>query len=488
MKACARLHDYRDDLLQGALKDSFEAHLADCEKCRKAISLWSALESELGEMDREGKQSMPRPSASAEQALIARARRDHGMAFAPRLVAVAAAIALVIVGVVLYLTRTDESPAAEGRDVVATPRSQDAAVRAVVQYISPTDTKTVNLSLTPGDVIPAAEDSRAFVLLGRDRIGFDERTKAVLSEVDERTVRLGLLAGTIACEVAPRSSGHEFAIEVGEVTVRVVGTRFMVSRADVSTTVVVDEGAVEVHRKGRRPETTRAGQGLEILTGGAVNRIEAPKGALARLNQLVTEHQLEETDAPQGAGLTDAGPDGTNQPGPTFAKGDGADRGSTPAGLETWRSWVLTGRYDAAERALAAHLAKNPNDSEALALLANCYRKAGRWRAAASAYERLIETAAPSRANMARFRAGVLYQERLGEHATAAELFDGYLKATSARKPLESEAMLRLGRSLLALGRTKRAEAVLKETAARQDGNPASLKAREMLKEITGDK
>ncbi len=482
MKACVWLHDHRDNLLQEAQKASFEAHLECCEKCRSSISLWSALENELGEMDREGKQSMPRPSASATQALVARARRAHGPMFTPRLVAAVAALALVSVGVALYLTRTNENTTAEERDLVAAPRSQDAAVQAVVQYISPTKTETINLSLTPGEVIPAAEKSRTLVLLGRDRIGFDESTRAVLSEVDERTVRLKLLAGTIACEVAPRGNGHAFIIEAGEVTVEVVGTRFMVSRDDVSTTVIVDKGAVEIHHKGKRSETTRAGLGLEILIDGAVKRIEASKGERTLLDQLITEYQREQTpheeiDAPQAAGRAESSSDKATR-----------DSSHTSAGLGTWRTWVLAGRYDDAERALTAHLAQKTNDSEALVLLANCRRKAGRWRASATAYERLIRVAAPSRANMARFKAGVLYQERLGEHANAAKLFESYLRATSDRKPLESEAMLRLGKSLLALGRTERAEAVLKKTAARRDGSPASLKARELLEKINGEK
>jgi TolA-binding protein len=354
-------------------------------------------------------------------------------------------------------------------------------------HISRASTKTVDLSLAPGDAIPAAENSRTLVLLGRDRIGLDEPAQAVISEVSERAVRLELLAGTIACEVAPRDGGQAFAVEAGEVTVRVVGTRFMVSRAGGSTTVLVDEGAVEIRRPGMRPATTRAGQGLEILEDGAVNRIEASDGARAQLNQLVAERQLgqkpdRETDAPQ------APPADTAQPEMTAAREAAADRGSRPAGLDTWRSWILAGRYDDAERALTAHLAKAPNDSEALMLLANCRRKAGRWRAAVSAYERLIETAGSSRANMARFKAGVLYQERLGDHAVAAKMFEGYLRAGSAAKPLESEAMLRLGKSLLALGRTQRAEAVLRATAARQDGSMASLRARELLEKITDGK
>lgn len=486
MKACARLHDYRDGLLQGPPRASFEAHLAECEKCRQSIALWSALERELGEMDREGKQNMPRTSAWAAQELVARARGERGMTFAPRLVAVAAAIAVVIVGVALFLARTGEEPAAEGRGSIATPSSRGAVVEAVVKYISPTATETVDLALAPGEVIPAAEESRTLLLLGRDRIGLDQPTRAVLAGADERQVRLKLLAGTVACEVAPRGEGQEFVVEAGEVTVRVVGTRFMVSRTEGSTTVLVDEGAVEIHRRGKQPETTKAGQGLEILAGGAAKRIEASPEARAQLDQLVAEHQREqqphrEIDAPEVT------PSTTSSSGPPAAGETGADRGSRAAGVETWRAWVLAGRYDDAERALTAHLARHPRDAEALVLLADCRRKAGRWRAAVSAYERLIETAAPSRANMARFQAGVLYQERLGEHAAAAQLFEGYLRSASA-KPLKSEAMLRLGKSLLALGRTQRAEAVLRETAARQDGSMASVRARELLEKIAGGK
>jgi ferric-dicitrate binding protein FerR (iron transport regulator) len=483
MRACGWLHDYRDDALRPEQKAAFEAHLAECEKCRGSISMWSVLERELREMDRAGRARLARPSASSQLALVERARGAPTPTFVPRLVAVAAAAALllVIAGVALYLARTGEDRAPAEHDRIATGGSP-AAVSVMVRHISSAGVKTGELALSSGDELPAAAGARTLVQLGRDKIGLDEPGQAVLAQADEGSVRLKLLAGTIACEVATRAGGRSFVVETGEAIVRVVGTRFMVSRADETTTVVVDEGVVEVQREGAQPETTSAGQGLEIRAEGATERIEASDEARARLEELISEHPPEPTpasDAGATAAIEDAG-----------AAADRIPRGpaGVAAGLETWRAWVLAGRYDDAERALTAHLARKPSDAEALVLLASCRRKAGKWRAAASTFERLIQVAGPSRANMARFKAGVIYQERLGEHASAAKLFDGYLRAGSGPKPLEPEALLRLGRSLLALGRTERAKAVLQQLAGRQDGNPATLKARELLKKITGEK
>jgi len=485
MKDCALLHDYRDGLLAQAESASFEKHLAACPECRRTVALWSALEQELGEMDREGVQRIPRPSPAATQELISRARGEGGIAFSPILVGAAAAVALVIVGVVILLARTGDDPASEGRDRVADREPTPAAVEAMVHFIAPADSRTESISLSAGDRIPSAEDARTLLRLGRDRIGFGEPTEAVLSAVDERAVRVSLRRGAIACEVAPRAEGQLFEIRAGEVTVRVVGTRFLVRRGKESTQVLVDEGAVEVRREGEPPVTTRAGQGLEILQGGRTKAFDVSERARTQLIRLVSQDEPKQDPTRE---IDDSKATPTESAEPGSQPGKAAGHGAPAAGLREWRAWVLAGRYDEAERAIEAHLAAKPNDAEALVLLADCRRKAGKWRAAVSTYERLVRTAAPSRANTARFKAGVLYQERLGDHAAAARMFDGYLKASGAAKPLEAEAMLRLGRSLLALGRTQRAEAVLRATAERQDGSMASVRARKLLKKISGEK
>lgn len=64
--------------------------------------------------------------------------------------------------------------------------------------------------------------------------------------------------GGIACEVAPRAAGAPLIVQAGAARVRVVGTRFTVSRNGESARVEVEHGVVEVSESGR---TWRVGAG-----------------------------------------------------------------------------------------------------------------------------------------------------------------------------------------------------------------------------------
>jgi hypothetical protein len=56
--------------------------------------------------------------------------------------------------------------------------------------------------------------------------------------------------GTIVCEVAPRPHDAPLIVQAGAARVRVVGTRFSVTRLEESARVTVDEGVVEVSFRG----------------------------------------------------------------------------------------------------------------------------------------------------------------------------------------------------------------------------------------------
>jgi hypothetical protein len=57
--------------------------------------------------------------------------------------------------------------------------------------------------------------------------------------------------GGLACEVAPRVEGAPLIVQAGGVRVRVIGTRFSVSRRDDNVRVEVEHGVVEVSEAGR---------------------------------------------------------------------------------------------------------------------------------------------------------------------------------------------------------------------------------------------
>ena len=56
--------------------------------------------------------------------------------------------------------------------------------------------------------------------------------------------------GSIVCQVAPRANGEPLIVQAGEARVRVVGTRFRVTRLGESARVKVQEGVVEVSSRG----------------------------------------------------------------------------------------------------------------------------------------------------------------------------------------------------------------------------------------------
>jgi len=87
-----------------------------------------------------------------------------------------------------------------------------------------------------GDAVITAESHSALVLRGSANEG----------------ALIVLERGGATFEVAPRKGRPPFTVQAGEVSVRVVGTRFVVSRSGDAASIQVLEGTVEVVSRGRR--------------------------------------------------------------------------------------------------------------------------------------------------------------------------------------------------------------------------------------------
>jgi FecR-like protein len=74
----------------------------------------------------------------------------------------------------------------------------------------------------------------------------------------EGDLRVVLEKGQVLCDVMPRGTRPPVVVEAGDVTVRVVGTRFAVYREGASARVEVEHGIVEVLRGG---QSARVGAG-----------------------------------------------------------------------------------------------------------------------------------------------------------------------------------------------------------------------------------
>jgi hypothetical protein len=82
--------------------------------------------------------------------------------------------------------------------------------------------------------------------IGDSSLWIEPSSLVMVSGDDEHGVDVVLDRGTVTCEVAPRRGRPAFVVDAGEVRVRVVGTRFTVTRGAAETSVGVDHGVVEV--------------------------------------------------------------------------------------------------------------------------------------------------------------------------------------------------------------------------------------------------
>jgi len=78
----------------------------------------------------------------------------------------------------------------------------------------------------------------------------EPESAVVLGSPSEHGLLIVLDHGKIVCEVAPRSAGSPLVIQAGSVQVKVVGTRFSVTRTGEKARVVVEHGVVEVAAEG----------------------------------------------------------------------------------------------------------------------------------------------------------------------------------------------------------------------------------------------
>jgi hypothetical protein len=93
-------------------------------------------------------------------------------------------------------------------------------------------------------------DSTSQFTVGESSLKVAPKSLVMVSGDDEHGVDVVLDRGKVTCEIAPRMGRPPFRLDSGEVRVRVVGTKFTVTREEAETTVEVEEGAVEVTARG----------------------------------------------------------------------------------------------------------------------------------------------------------------------------------------------------------------------------------------------
>lgn len=452
---------------------AFDEHLRDCPECRRAVSAWDALLREIQLMSSEELADQPGWSPSVKESLISRAReRELRSTRTPALrLSIAVAALAIFLGCVVYVFAVKKQD--------STDEKSDVQLRVAERIISAVGAENPITSFRPGDSMVAPAQGRLLIRIGEDEVGLAQTGELTLIEATPKRVRLLLKKGEVACRVSPREGVSTFVIEAGPVVVRVVGTRFMVSRTGDEVRVVVAEGRVAV-KSNEWNGLIAKGEGVDLRANGEVARVILDDAAIRKLDKLLGETYV--NDAGLQKAKETASQVRESDPGPT---GDPVQRPQTQRSLKKWRRWVIDGRYAEAEKALVAYLRKAPQDIDAWWLLADSRRKSGNWDGAVEVYRRIVGQAPPNRANMARFRAGAILQDKLGRQGEASRMFKEYLRAEAVGKTLEAEAMVRLGASLAALGRKGEAVALLEEVVDRYGGSSAAGKARQMLDDIS---
>lgn len=129
-------------------------------------------------------------------------------------------------------------------------------------------------------------DTSSHLVFGDVSLDVAPQSALVATGDDDRGMLVVLDRGSVTCEVAPRRGRPAFVVQAGGVRVRVVGTRFTVTREGDDARVNVAHGTVEVSAGGvstlvRDGESWPPGREAEIVrspvqsTGGAP-AVEAP--------------------------------------------------------------------------------------------------------------------------------------------------------------------------------------------------------------------
>ena len=210
---------------------------------------WSRIEKSLFErLDRQDEPLAP-PSPASELAPV-RSWRAKG--FAIGALALAAAVLLVVMGVRMW-------PSPSPRSVVAA---------------------------NPSRIVTGASDSH--LALGESSIDVGPESALVVSGDDARGLVVVLDRGKVTCEVAPRGARPAFVVQAGDVRVRVIGTRFTVTR---------------VHDDGRDTAKVEVAHGVvEVSAHGTMTMVRSgetwPAGTTADLSVVPTDAPLTQAPTP----------------------------------------------------------------------------------------------------------------------------------------------------------------------------------------------
>jgi cytochrome c-type biogenesis protein CcmH/NrfG len=439
---------------------AFKAHLTTCATCEAKVAHWQTVTHGLRALSAPEPE---RPTLSVQH-LLARARVQQPKVSAPGWwVVPGMAVAGLTVALVFWAPW-------------ASPRVAQSDTPVVPPKVEPAPTNTTAMNLEA----PLAEDLPVHVGADFIRLGAGGRAQVLLSSAG--AVRINMREGRVAIQAAPRVASSPLIVAAGGVEVHVVGTVFSVSlRLEKDVRVSVSEGRVRV-LSGGREVMVEAGRQVDVARSG----LQAPVDLLAEERALLDATVVAQDQVTAPPSAPDAGPRPFVAPsspaGPKPPPKRSAAAPLSPA-YDLLEDQIAAGQAAVARETLEPHLQRVPSDTRGWELLAEAHRKLGAWQKAVDAYAAVRRTGPPSSANLARFKAAVVLQERLHDEPSAATLLREYLAQPASLVALAPEALLRLAVCERAMGHQAISQGLLRELVRRHPGTAPAEEAGHLLAE-----
>lgn len=488
MNPCKLDTDYLNGHLSPERARLFEAHLSSCERCREKVTSWRTFERSLRKW--AGNQVRRPPTVADAERLMERACPRPLFTIRP-VTAVAWASGLAACAALAWLHVPADKTDVEARSSVPVP---------VVALVPDGELfKPIPFPAEKTDLCGASASEKIVADIGGDRVGVSPGGKVRVLEAVDGTVRLALLKGSVACQVTPRRDGGEFVVEVGDYRVKVIGTKFQVTRSEGNgVSVMVERGKVEVSSSSGVTWYLGPNDAFAVSSDGQVLPKRAEAHEIAFLNNLLSvQPSVEEVvslSPPDISARLQLGPAPDVRESPDTAVEPPRSREKrklkkmeNEGDLALWREWVLNGRAAEARTAMERHLSQNPTDAETWALLADCRRKGGSWHSAISAYERVRTHGSLKESSHATFMMATIHQKHLGNHVRAIELFSDYKHSEGVSRESRDLTDVHIARSMIAVGRTLEAKTLLEAVVARQGSSFVAANAKKLLQKCCAE-
>ncbi len=487
---CNLLETYLDGKLDHGLLCTFENHLAECEKCREAAEQWISIKQEYKlwietviSVDNNNKDLRTDPSAFVASVLETIESDENSKRNTQKIYyfAAAAAVLFGIFGIIYYVsigklsTKTDstttENPAAEQLEFSTVSIENGIKTKSIVKGV-------------PENIIEAPLNGRILASLKGDQWGLDSSGQMKVVRAESKKTEIRLFKGTAAFEISPKPKDSRFLVRAGKTSIDVIGTRFSISMDENNlVTVFVDKGIVSVFSEKWRFEL-KAGSSITVSQDIASPPTLADEQERKKLAKLLSEDLAPTTDPTNNA--DDQTPQTITSSLDEQKRIEGVHKNSPPRrNIEKWRTLIINGDANKAEKEIGDYLFAAPNDSEVLMLLAACQKKQNKHRKALESYKRVSESGDKKFTGRAYYLAGELSFTELNDFQGAVKFFESYLKHTPANAPNRPEAGLMQAEALIKTGANARAKILLNQIVADYGRTPIANRARELLKQVS---